>query len=271
MTTTENASEAKPVTFASEALRLFKTGSLMAKRIDLAVKAWTPIIQARMEEAGVASDMDDAPHAEQVAQVTLELFCEFLNSQDGKLPGDNQALRDIKAIALVKGAGFDGQLRDWKHLKQVLSKTGNLGSISAGLKYVYQTYNSLLGELGYRQRPKNKVQKEREAAKAAGAPAPAAKVDGAPVDTPPPAANAPAVSQEAEVYAPEGFKMIQVPSDMPIEEAIVALMQAYQVEPGVGYSNLIATLAAAHDYLEQLAASEAVAADLQEAPELATA
>jgi hypothetical protein len=260
--TTENATVE---TFGEIAVRLYDSATTHEKCVVATIASWTPLIHARMAELGVVADELEAPHAELVKQVRLEFYTQMFNANGG----DNQAMRDLQTIAGVKGAAFTGVLRDWKHLQQVLGKTGAMGTISAGAKNVNKEYSELLTKhLHYREKAVTATERAKRAAKEAASSAPPSTPDATPpveavpqgtTPEPLPAADAP------DGYAPAGFKVIQVPSDMPIQEAIVALMQAYQIEPGAGYCNLIATLAAAHDYLEQLAASEAVAPELVEA------
>jgi hypothetical protein len=138
----------------------------------------------------------------------MDLFVEFFN-------GAPQAMHDLRTMATHHCVGFE-KLTDGDHLDRILKKVKGLNNVSPGVKYVYQTFNDLCMQLGYRQRDKNKAQKEREAKAAA----PAAG-DAAP--------TAVAVSQETGKEGKAESLVLEIPMGTPLDKALWALLESYGI------------------------------------------
>jgi hypothetical protein len=228
--------------FAKGAAQVYAKGRDLERTIAQVIESWAPIIRARMAAAEVESHADRALNPEGVKRVTMDLFVEFFN-------GSAQAMHDLRVMASHNCVGFE-KLVDGDHLDRILKKVKGLNNVSPGVKYVYQTFNDLCVSLGYRQRDKNKAQKEREAAAAAA-------------ETKEPVSQETAKPGMVNVEVPENSIVLPVPVDMPLSEAIIALMQGvYGIEPGIDNINWIEMLDTVHDYIANSKAVE---------PELAAA
>ncbi len=235
-TVTENA-------FVAGCIKLFDLSGKLKVATNEVIESWTPIIRQRMEAAGVESNKDKAPQAEQVRVVFFGLFVEFFNSCP-------KAMAMLKTMATMKCMGFDN-LRGTDHLERLIKEIKWTG-LGPQIEYVYKTANDLFTELGYRQRDKNAAQLERER-KAKE------KAEGKESE------KGEAISQEIAKPA-DGAIVLTVAKDKGLYVAMCELMELYGIEPGEGGVNWQAQLAACNDYVEQMAKAQAAAQAKEETP-----
>lgn len=225
-TVTENA-------FVAGCIKLFDLSGKLKVATNEVIESWTPIIRQRMEAAGVESNKDKAPQAEQVRVVFFDLFVEFFNSCP-------KAMAMLKTMSTMKCMGFDA-LRGTDHLERLIKEIKWAG-LGPQIEYVYKTCNDLFTDLGYRQRDKNAAQLERERkAKEKAEGKESVKGETVPQETAKTAIGK-IVSKEVGLY-----------------EAICQLMEAYGIEAGEDGANWQAQLAACNDYVEQQAKAQAAA------------